>query len=280
MTAKLGVIGWPVAHSRSPLIHNYWIEKHTISAVYDRAAISPEEDFATALGRLRDQGWIGANVTVPHKERALAYADTASERAQRLGAANILAFSDAGVHADNSDGYGFVAALQQNLGKRAWADEAVYILGAGGAARAILGAVIDAGAPEIFISNRNRDRAEKLAALAVGSRSVVTIIDWEARAQALPRTKLLVNTTSLGMAGQPPLALSLEGFRGVVFDIVYSPLATPLLSAARAGGLVTVDGLDMLLHQAVPAFELWFGVRPEVDAGLRALLVADIEKGT
>jgi shikimate dehydrogenase len=279
MTKNLGVIGWPVAHSRSPLIHNYWIKKYNLAAVYDRAAISPDENFAVAVGALRRQGWIGANVTVPHKERALAYADTASAHAKRLGAANILCFSDAGVHADNSDGYGFTAALEQNLGDQGWAREVAYILGAGGAARAILGAMIEGGVPKIFISNRNRARAEALAALADGSRSTVKIIDWEVRGQALPQAKLLVNTTSLGMAGQPPLDLSLRGFAGVVFDIVYSPLETPLLGAARAMGLVTVDGLDMLLHQAVPAFELWFGVRPEVDAGLRALLVADIEKG-
>lgn len=279
MSTKLGVIGWPVGHSRSPLIHNYWIGKYNIAAVYDRAAISPDEDFAAAVGALRRQGWIGVNVTVPHKERALAYADTASAHAKRLGAANILSFSDTSVHADNSDGYGFTAALHQNLGDRVWAREAAYILGAGGAARAILGAMIEVGVPKIFISNRNRARAEALAALAMGSQSTVKIIDWEARMDPLPQAKLLVNTTSLGMEGQPPLELSLQGFAGVVFDIVYSPLETPLLGEARAKGLDTVDGLDMLLHQAVPAFELWFGVRPEVDAGLRALLVADIAKG-
>ncbi len=277
MTMKLGVIGWPVAHSRSPLIHNYWIQQHKIIAHYDRLAVSPDGDFATAMDGLREQGWVGANVTVPHKERALAYATSSSPNAQRLGAANILCFSEAGVYADNSDGYGFTAALQHSLGSRAWATEPAYILGAGGAARAILGAMIDAGVPEIFISNRNGARAEALAVLAAGSRSTVRLVDWNAREQALPQAKLLVNTTSLGMVGQPALELSLDGFAGIVFDIVYSPLETPLVRRARAAGLVAVDGLDMLLHQAVPAFDLWFGVRPDVDAGLRALLVADIE---
>lgn len=278
MTAKLGIVGWPVGHSRSPLIHNYWLKKYNIDAVYDRAAISPESDFAAAMTRLRDQGWIGANVTVPHKERALAFADSASPQAKRLGAANIISFSDGKTFADNSDGYGFSAALDQALGETSWTNVATCVLGAGGAARAILGALIDAGVPQIYIANRDRARAERLCALGNQSQSKITAIDWTDRERPLPDCSLLVNTTSLGMVGQAELALSLQNYNGVVFDIVYSPLNTGLLNQARAAGLDVVDGLDMLLHQAVPAFELWFGIRPEVDAALRDLLVADIEK--
>jgi shikimate dehydrogenase len=269
------VIGWPVAHSRSPVIHRYWLKLYGLDGAYEMEAVRPEEigDFLHSLGQ---RGYAGANVTLPHKEAALAAADRPDEAATAIGAANTLWLDDRGLlHASNTDAYGFMTHLAAeapdwNKGKRP-----VMVLGAGGAARAILHGLLEAGASKILLLNRTEDRAEALAQ-NFGSR--VSVVPWEDRNKALAGCGLLVNATSLGMTGKPPLDLDLSALPkdATVADIVYSPLETPLLAAAKARGSRIVDGLGMLLHQAVPGFERWFGVRPEVTPELRAYVAAHL----
>ncbi|HSB59382.1 MAG TPA: shikimate dehydrogenase [Methyloceanibacter sp.] len=269
------VIGWPVAHSRSPVIHRYWLKLYGLDGAYEMEAVRPEEigDFLHSLGW---HDYVGANVTLPHKEAALAAADRPDEAAIAIGAANTL-WLDAGglLHASNTDAYGFMTHLAAeapdwNKGRRP-----VMVLGAGGAARAILHGLLEAGATKILLANRTEDRAKALAQ-SFGSR--VSVVPWEERNRALAGCGLLVNATSLGMTGKPPLDLDLSALPAdaTVADIVYSPLQTPLLAAAKARGNRIVDGLGMLLHQAVPGFERWFGVRPEVTPELRAYVAANL----
>lgn len=270
------VIGWPVAHSRSPVIHRYWLKLYGLEGAYEQEAVRPEE-VAEFLKTLGSHGYAGANVTLPHKEAALAAADRADQAAITIGAANTLWLDAKGLlHASNTDAYGFMTHLAQeapdwNRGKRP-----VMVLGAGGAARAILQGLIEAGASKILLANRTGDRAKALAQ-SFGPR--VSVVPWEDRSKALAGCGLLVNTTSLGMTGKPPLDIDLSAlpFDAIVADIVYSPLETPLLAAAVGRGNRTVDGLGMLLHQAVPGFERWFGVRPEVTPALRAHVAAHLE---
>ena len=269
------VIGWPVAHSRSPVIHRYWLKLYGLDGAYEQEAVRPEEieDF---LHSLRQRGYEGANVTLPHKEAALAGADRPDAAATAIGAANTLWLDDKGLlHASNTDAYGFMTHLSAeapdwNKGKRP-----VMVLGAGGAARAILHGLLEAGASKILLANRTEDRAKALAQ-SFGSR--VSLIPWGDRNRALAGCGLLVNATSLGMTGKQPLDLGLSALPldATVADIVYSPLQTPLLAAAKARGNRTVDGLGMLLHQAVPGFQRWFGVRPEVTPELRAYVAAHL----
>ena len=269
------VIGWPVAHSRSPVIHRYWLKLYGVDGAYEMEAVRPEEigDFLYSLGQ---RGYEGANVTLPHKEAALAGADRPDAAATAIGAANTLWLDDKGLlHASNTDAYGFMTHLSAeapdwNKGKRP-----VMVLGAGGAARAILHGLLEAGASKILLANRTEDRAKALAQ-SFGSR--VSLIPWGDRNRALAGCGLLVNATSLGMTGKPPLDLDLSALPldATVADIVYSPLQTPLLAAAKARGNRTVDGLGMLLHQAVPGFERWFGVRPEVTPELGAYVAAHL----
>jgi shikimate dehydrogenase len=267
------VIGWPVEHSRSPLIHRYWLKQYGIDGAYEKEAVEPK-DLARFLGSLAARGYAGANVTLPHKEAALRAAESADEAAVRIGAANTLWLDpDGTLHASNSDAYGFminlkVEAPDWNRGRRP-----VMVLGAGGAARAILHGLLDEGAARILIANRTRDRAEELAQAFGPS---VHVVDWEDRHRALAGCGLLVNATSLGMTGKENLDIDLEALPAdaVVADVVYSPLETTLLAAARARGNRVVDGLGMLLHQAVQGFERWFGVRPEVTPALRAHVAA------
>lgn len=270
---RAGVMGWPVEHSKSPRLHGYWLQKYNLPGEYVHIPSAPE-NFAADMRALATDGWRGANVTIPHKETALALADSASPAAQAIGAANTLIVRDGGeIHADNTDGFGFV----ENLKDRArddWRPTApAFILGAGGAARGVIHALLDAGAPEIRIANRTRERAETLAGV-FGPKVKVT--DWRDRAAALAGAGLIVNTTSLGMAGQPPLDLAFDDAEpgAVATDIVYTPLITPFLTAAAAQNLTTVDGLGMLLHQARPGFEAWFGAAPEVDETLRQKVLA------
>jgi len=267
-----GVVGWPIGHSRSPRLHGHWLARYGIEGQYLPLALRPERlrDGIAALALL---GFRGINVTLPHKEAALALATVRSDRAARIGAANTLSFMpDGGIEADNTDGYGFLANLRQ--GAPDWRAEAgpALVLGAGGAARAIVVALLDAGVPELRLANRSRDRAEALAR-DFGPR--IAVQDWERAERATVGAHTIVNTTALGMTGQPPLTLALDAAPddALVTDIVYQPLETPLLAAARARGLATVDGLGMLLHQAAPGFERWFGRRPEVDAELRAAVL-------
>jgi shikimate dehydrogenase len=266
-----GVLGWPVGHSRSPRLHGHWIARHGLDAAYVPLPAAPEH-FATAVRGLAAAGFRGANVTIPHKEAAFALCDEVSARARRAGAVNTLVFTEGRIAGDNTDGFGFLESVREQapgfVAERAHA----VLLGAGGAARAIAAALLDAGA-RVTLINRSRARAEALAETLGGAVAV-------ADAPPLEAASLLVNTTSLGMAGQPPLELPLDALprEAVVADIVYVPLETPLLAAARARGHAAVDGLGMLLHQARPGFEAWFGVAPQVDAELRALIAADIPK--
>lgn len=270
------VIGWPVAHSRSPLIHGYWLQRYGIDGSYVRQPIEPG-NVAGFLRTMREQGFAGCNVTVPHKEAAFAAAAEARPAARTAGVANTLWFEGDRLIADNTDSMGFMNGLQAALPALQLGGAIVSILGAGGAARGIVFALLDRGAGEIRVFNRTRDRAEVLSAY-FGSK--VKAQDWHERVDRSRDAALLVNTTSLGMKGSGVLDMDVSALdvRCVVSDIVYVPLETPLLAAARARGLATVDGLGMLLHQAVPGFEKWFGVRPEVTLELRALIKNDIAR--
>jgi len=269
------VIGWPVEHSRSPAIHRYWLELYGIDGAYEKEAVRPEE-FASFLGSLSDRGYAGANVTLPHKTEALRLATKADESARAIGAANMLWLDGAGrLNASNTDAYGFMTNLNQEAPHWNKGRAPVMVLGAGGAARAILHGLIAQGASRILLANRTRDRAEVLAGTFGPA---VSVVDWDARNQALAGCGLLVNATSLGMSGKGPLDIEVEALPedAVVADIVYSPLETPLLATARARRRQAVDGLGMLLYQAVPGFERWFGVHPEVTPTLRAHVAATL----
>lgn len=277
-TRIAGVIGWPVAHSRSPLIHGHWLETHGIDGAYLAFPVEPGR-LAAALSGLAALGLAGVNVTVPHKEAAFALIDEADESATRLGAVNtVFVGKDGRLKGANTDGFGFIENLRAGAPGLKPDDGPAVVLGAGGAARAAVGALKDAGWREIRVANRGRARAE---ALAAHYGEGVAAISWEARAEALSGAGLLVNATTLGMIGQPPLEIDLRALpgRAVVTDVVYAPLETPLLAAAMARGLATVDGIGMLLHQARPGFAGWFGVEPTVTDALRSLVVEDIRKG-
>lgn len=273
---KACVIGWPIEHSRSPLIHRHWLAHHGIEGAYEKVAVAPE-DLKEFLATLQARGYCGVNVTVPHKEAALRFADEADEVARAIGAANTLWLEAGRLIASNTDAYGFVTHLDDIAPGWHDADHPVCVLGAGGATRAVLKGLIDRGSSEIHVTNRTRDRAD---ALAREFGPAITVYDWNDRDRALQGCGLLINTTSLGMTGAPPLKLDLAGLcdDATAADIVYAPLETALLAQARERGLTAVDGLGMLLHQAVPGFEKWFGVRPEVTEDLRSRIVADLEK--
>ncbi len=263
-----GVIGWPVAHSRSPRLHNHWLQRYGIDGAYVPLPVPPGR-LAEALAGLRAAGLRGANVTLPHKEDACALCDVLDPSAARAGAVNTLAFGPDGVRGSNTDGFGFLANLRAHgVDPRGPA----LVLGAGGSARAIAAALLDAGCP-VGIANRARPRAEALAHALPGLR----VLDWDAREAALADHALLVNATPLGMAGHAPLPLDLSrALPGLaVADIVYAPPCTALLQAAAARGLRTVGGLGMLAHQARAGFAAWFGTDPEVDAETLALLADD-----
>lgn len=263
-----GVIGHPIAHSKSPRLHNYWLQKHGINGHYVPLHVAPE-NLAKILLAMPDMGFVGANVTLPHKTAALAQAQTVTDTARRIGAANTLTFDSKGkIHADNTDAQGFINNLRQNAPQWQPNSGPALVLGAGGAARAVLVALLDAGVPQIVIANRTESRAEELAA-EFGPQ--IRPLFWQSCENFMPHAALIVNTTSLGMSGQPPLPFSLDALLPdtIVTDIVYNPLETPLLQAARAKGCHCVDGLGMLLHQAAPGFARWFGVQPLVDAATR-----------
>lgn len=267
-----GVIGHPIAHSKSPQLQRHWLKTLGLSGYYIPMDVSPD-NLAQVLDTLPKAGFVGVNVTVPHKERVMELAHQITDRAALIGAANTLVFRDDGtIHADNTDGYGFIENLRQ--GAPNWVPNAgpAAVLGAGGAARAVVSALLDAGVPEILISNRTRLRAELLQN-DFGKR--LKVIDWVQAGNMLEEATTVVNTTSLGMIGKPELRVPLDGLQpgAVVTDLVYAPLKTRLLAEAEAAGCTTVDGLGMLLYQAVPGFERWFGQRPTVDAATRAAVL-------
>ena len=268
------LIGWPAAHSRSPLIHHYWLRTLGIEGGYNIEAVPPE-GFAEFLLHLASHGFVGANVTIPHKERALALSKP-DARAHAVGAANTLWYDDGELRSTNTDIEGFVSNLDACAPGWDRIEDAL-VLGAGGASRAVVFGLIERGVKRVHLANRTIERARTLAD-QFGAQ--VHPVAWNAIDGLLPRAKLLVNTTSLGMHGQPALELDVGLLppHAVVADLVYVPLQTPLLAAARARGLKTADGLGMLLHQAVRGFELWFGQRPEVTAELRELVEADLTK--
>jgi shikimate dehydrogenase len=277
MTRKACVIGWPISHSRSPLIHGYWLSHYGIAGSYERIPVPPEglSDF---LAQLVQRGFAGCNVTLPHKEAAFRAVRIADGATERLGVVNTVFARDGELWGTSTDGEGFLASLAASLPRWRAKDRTVVILGSGGAARAIVGALVDQGSQRIIIANRTRARAEELRR---DFGSSIEPRDWTETSDVLGFADLLINATSLGMTGQPALKIDLGNLpkTAVVTDIVYTPLETDLLRRARRLGNATVPGLGMLLHQAVRGFELWFGIRPEVTADLYDLIARDIDPG-
>jgi shikimate dehydrogenase len=271
-TKFAGILGWPVQQSLSPVLHGFWLKEHGLHGAYVPLPVRPE-DFAEVVAALPRMGFAGVNVTIPHKEAAFALAAELDDDARDTGAANVLVFEGGRVRGMNTDAHGFQANIEEAQGGSAAGRGPALVLGAGGAARAVLLALARAGAPEIRLVNRTRARADALAAEFRG-KAPVTVMEWGDWRRGLAGAALLVNTTSLGMTGKPALDLPLDGLppAAVVVDIVYNPLDTDLLRRARAAGHPTVDGLGMLMHQAVPAFAAWFGVTPRVTPALRAAL--------
>ncbi len=269
-----GVVGSPIAHSKSPQLHGHWLRTYGIAGHYVPMDVAHDK-LREVLHALPHAGFVGCNITIPHKEAVLALADIITDRAALIGAANTLIFAaDGKIHADNTDGYGFLANLRQHAPD--WDPTAgpAVVFGAGGGARAVVVALIEAGVPEIRVANRTKPRTE---ALRRDFGAKVTIIDWGRVGDSLLGATTVINTTSLGMVGHPELRVPLDHLspEATVTDLVYAPLRTPLLEAAAARGCVTVDGLGMLLHQAAPGFERWFGTRPEVDDATRAAVLAE-----
>jgi shikimate dehydrogenase len=268
------VIGWPISHSRSPLIHNYWLNHYGIAGEYIKQPVSPGEleAFLCSLGA---RGFLGCNVTVPHKERTAQFVTLADPLTRKLFAVNTLYLENGVLMGTNTDGFGFIKNLAAAVPDFGCRGSSALLLGAGGAARAIAGALLHAGLGKLVICNRSLERARAVASIFGGN---IIAAPWDSATSAMRDIDLLVNATALGMEGKPPLDLSLETLprSAVVCDIVYVPLETPLLRQARGRGNRTVDGIGMLLHQACPAFEKWYGIRPEVTTALRRKVENDI----
>ncbi|MGR3290366.1 MAG: shikimate dehydrogenase [Paracoccaceae bacterium] len=267
-----GVIGSPIAHSRSPALHTYWLKRYGIRGFYVPMDIA-HADLREAIRAMPKLGFVGANVTVPHKEAVLDMADIITDRAALIGAANTLIFRpDGKIHADNTDGYGFVENLRR--GAPDWDPKSgpAAVFGAGGAARAVLASLLDVGVPEIRLANRTKARAE---ALRTEFGQKIQVYDWVQAGNMVDQAALLVNASVLGMQGKQELRVPLDGVsrKTIVTDLVYTPLDTGLLKYARNQGCTTVDGLGMLIYQAAPAFERWFGVRPDVDEETRQIVL-------
>ncbi len=270
-----GVLGWPVSHSLSPRLHGYWLQRYGIDGAYLPLG-APPASLEGVVRALVDLGFRGFNVTLPHKEPLLALCDEVTPEAHRIGAVNTVVIDGDRLQGGNSDAFGFAENLCTEAA--AWRPESgpAVVIGAGGAARAVIAALQDLGVTEVRLANRTEARAADLAAaLAAPQRPPIRLVPWAEREEAQAGAGVLVNTTSLGMAGQPALDLTLDALpaEALVTDIVYAPLETPLLAAARARGNPVVDGLGMLLHQARPGFEAWFGRAPEVTAEVRAFLL-------
>ena len=269
----VAILGYPIHHSKSPRMHGYWLDQAGVLGYYVPLEIHPD-NFEDALKNMPKQGFRGANVTIPHKERALEIADYVSERAKRIGAANTLYFdADGKIHADNTDGYGFITNLKK--GAPEWNAKAgpALVLGAGGAARAILDALITEETPKLYLTNRTKERAQ---ALASEFGDTVEVLDWDNKNVVFSEVKTLINTTSLGMNGKGDLGLDFSQLTSAitVTDIVYTPLETDLLKHAKQPGCTCVDGLGMLIYQGIPGFSNWFGVAPKVTDELRELLLS------
>lgn len=263
-----GVIGSPIAHSRSPVLHQHWLKTNGIDGFYIPMDVS-HDSLPEVIRTLPQMGFVGVNITIPHKEAVLDLADLVTDRAALIGAANTLIFRKDGIiHADNTDGYGFIENLRHGAPEWQPKSGAAVVFGAGGAARAVIASLIEVGVPEIRLSNRSRNRADVLQK-EFGAK--IKVFDWVKAGNMLDGAKTVVNTTSLGMVGNPEFRIPLDDLspNAVVTDLVYAPLDTPFLIKAREKGCTTVDGLGMLLYQAVPAFERWFGTRPVVDEALR-----------
>lgn len=271
---KAGVIGHPINHSKSPLIHNYWIKKHGLNGSYEAIDIAPE-DLKSGVQRLVDEGYAGFNVTIPHKEAILELCDEVDTNAEVCGAVNTVVIKDGKLIGLNTDSFGFLANIKEARPEFNFEEGTAVVIGSGGAARAVVSGLIGHRIPEIMLINRTRSRAETIAKEIGLGTDLVEVVDWEERHDALKWANLLVNTSSLGMEGQPELDLNLDelGAHALVNDIVYAPLETPLLKAAAAKGNPTVTGIGMLLHQARPAFNEWFGVMPNVDEELERLVL-------
>jgi shikimate dehydrogenase len=268
-----GVLGHPIAHSRSPALHGYWLRRYGLKGHYIPMDVAPL-DLAEVVRMLPRMGFVGVNVTIPHKEAILQIADIITDRAALIGAANTLIFrKDGRIHADNTDGIGFIANLRQHAPDWQPQSGPAAVLGAGGAARAVVAALVEVGVPEIRIANRTRPRAE---ALRSDFGAKVVVHDWVQSGHMMEDCATVVNTTSLGMTGKPELLVPLDAMQAgmLVTDLVYSPLQTQFLIGASARGATVVDGLGMLLHQAVPGFERWFGQRPEVDEATRQAVLS------
>lgn len=268
-----GVVGYPVSHSLSPKLHGFWLQEYGIDGEYRRFEVKPEELREFILS-LPEKGFKGVNITVPHKEAVMALMDEVDPLAIQIGAVNTVVVQNGKLVGKNSDAYGFLTNIVKNSPEN-WniREGKAVVIGAGGAARAVVASLLGAGVPEIILTNRTRTKAEELAAHIGGN---ITVVDWEERENALASANLLVNTTSLGMTGQPALELDIRNLStyALVTDIVYKPLETQLLADARTRGNPVVDGLGMLLYQAVMGFEAWFGVKPEVTDKLREHVLA------
>ena len=273
---KACVIGWPVAHSRSPLIHTYWLKRYGIDAAYEKKAVEPK-NVAHFIANLASSEFIGCNVTIPHKETAFQAVAKADEIASRLGAVNTVYLKSGVICGTNTDGEGFIASLRYANPAFELRNKTAVIIGAGGAAKAIIGALLDEGVQKIGIINRTQERIHDLQAqFGSGIYEISVTISND----ALKSCGLLVNTTSKGMEGQPPLEQEIQSLNpyALVADIIYTPLETAFLAKARQRGNPALGGLGMLLHQAVRGFELWFGVKPDVTAELYELIAADVQK--
>ena len=267
-----GVIGSPIGHSKSPKLHNHWLKRLGLNGQYMALDVA-QKDLGEVLRTMPKMGFVGANVTIPHKETVLGLVDRVTDRAALIGAANTLVFrADGQIFADNTDGHGFIENLRK--GAKGWSASAgpAVMFGAGGAARATLAALLDAGAEEVRIANRTRARADALRA-EFGAR--VAVYDWVKAGNMLDGATTVVNCTALGMQGKPPLKVPMDALssKAVVTDLVYTPLETKLLQTARAKGCQVVDGLGMLIHQAAPGFERWFGKKPPVDDEARNIVL-------
>jgi shikimate dehydrogenase len=272
-----GVMGWPIAQSRSPILHNYWIEKYNLNGRYVPLAVRPER-LSDAIRGLPALGFRGCNLTMPHKQLAMTMVDSLTDTAKRIGAVNCIVVGEGNkLSGTNNDGNGYVLSVQEVAPQWRPSDGPIAILGAGGAARAIIVALIERRVSEIRLINRTFEKAERLAK-EFGT--AIKPIAWDQRADAIADVALLTNATNQGMIGQPPLEISLDKLssRTLVSDLIYVPPETPFLTTAKARGNVIINGLGMLLHQARPAFEAWFGVMPEITPDLRALIMATFNR--